>query len=195
MNKIWFTSDLHFSHNNILKFQPESRPFANVDDMNEAIIYNHNNVVDPDDTVYILGDVAFCNASQAIDLVNRMNGNKHLIVGNHDRKLIETKEFRQCFITVRDYRVVDVIHEKKKLKYVLFHFPIYEWERCHHHARHLHGHVHGHAMPGMIGKSYDVGLDSPHLDGTFLRPFDVDELEYLVEHKVVLKHGTMNNDK
>lgn len=190
MNKIWFSSDLHFDHGNILKFQPDSRPYANIDDMNESAIANHNAVVDPDDTVYILGDTAFCNAEKASRFLRRMNGKKHLIIGNHDRKLLKSKDFVQCFDLIRDYAVVDIKHNGKKLKYVLFHFPIYEWERCHHHARHLYGHVHGKHMPGMIGKSYDVGMDSPHLDGTFMRPFSVDEIEYILKDRPIIQHGS-----
>ena len=53
---IWFTSDLHFNHLNILKYEPKSRPFENVAEMNEALIKNWNDRVKPEDTVFVLGD-------------------------------------------------------------------------------------------------------------------------------------------
>jgi len=80
---IYFTSDLHLGHANVIRFQ--DRPFADVDEMNEALIANYNEVVGPDDTVYILGDVSNrCPGKQANEMIARLNGHKILIMGNHD---------------------------------------------------------------------------------------------------------------
>ena len=54
---IWFTSDLHLNHMNILKYEPISRPFDTVEEMNETLIGNWNACVKDDDTVFILGDL------------------------------------------------------------------------------------------------------------------------------------------
>jgi calcineurin-like phosphoesterase family protein len=78
---IYFTSDLHFWHANIIKFC--NRPFSSVEDMNEAMVRNWNAVVQPEDTVYCLGDVAM--AFRSIELYSqRLNGTKYLVPGNHD---------------------------------------------------------------------------------------------------------------
>ena len=53
---IWFTSDLHFNHKRIIEYEPTTRPFASVEEMNETLIKNWNSVVQPEDTVYVLGD-------------------------------------------------------------------------------------------------------------------------------------------
>ena len=55
-DRLFFTSDTHFNHTNILQYC--NRPFKIVDQMNETIITNWNNVVEPDDIVFHLGD--FC---------------------------------------------------------------------------------------------------------------------------------------
>lgn len=81
VSRIWFTSDHHFYHNNVIKYC--ARPFADVETMNEALVKNWNEVVGPDDVVYYLGD--FSMAFRAVELFSaRLNGIKKLIPGNHD---------------------------------------------------------------------------------------------------------------
>lgn len=78
----YFTSDIHFWHKNIIKFC--NRPFSSLEEMNETIISNYNSRVTPEDTCYFIGDIFFCHKYEAIDLLSKMNGNKILIIGNHD---------------------------------------------------------------------------------------------------------------
>jgi len=81
MSKIFFTSDTHFWHANIIKFC--QRPFADVNEMNEKMIANWNAVVGPDDIIYHLGD--FSMAARPVELyVPRLMGSIHLVMGNHD---------------------------------------------------------------------------------------------------------------
>src|SRR6266568_4000161 len=82
MTRFW-TADHHFGHANIIKFA--DRPFADVDDMNEALIYQWNETVSPEDTVMILGDLVMGHAEETLKLIPRLNGMKKLIAGNHDR--------------------------------------------------------------------------------------------------------------
>jgi calcineurin-like phosphoesterase family protein len=81
----WFTSDTHFFHENIIMYC--GRPFSCAEEMNEVLVDNWNSVVKPGDVVYHLGDVAM-GGKKAYDelgvLLNRLNGSKRLIVGNHD---------------------------------------------------------------------------------------------------------------
>lgn len=86
----WFTSDTHFSHKNIIKYC--DRPFADVHEMNEAIIDNWNSVVSADDTVFHLGDVAMGPIAESLPLVSRLNGYKILVCGNHDRPFMNRKD-------------------------------------------------------------------------------------------------------
>lgn len=79
--KIWFTSDHHFWHQNVIKYC--GRPFKDVQEMNEILIANWNSVVMPDDLVYYLGD--FSMAFRPVEIyTRRLNGTKILIAGNHD---------------------------------------------------------------------------------------------------------------
>ena len=80
---IFLTSDTHFGHARILELC--NRPFSSTEEMNEALITNYNKVVSPMDTVYHLGDVAMGKIAESLPLLNRMNGAKILVLGNHDR--------------------------------------------------------------------------------------------------------------
>lgn len=79
---MWFTSDLHLGHDNVIKYC--FRPFQNVTEMNEAIIENWNKLISPGELVYVLGDVSLAKPSIGIPLLYRLKGEKILIKGNHD---------------------------------------------------------------------------------------------------------------
>lgn len=83
-SNIFFTSDTHFSHENIIRFC--NRPFKNVDHMNEELIRRWNEKVGPDDIVYHLGDFAWGGSDVWNKILQRLNGHIHLIMGNHDEK-------------------------------------------------------------------------------------------------------------
>lgn len=88
----FFTSDTHFGHANIIKYC--DRPFKDVPHMNEILVQNWNDVVGPDDTVFHLGDVAMGKWEDWDKSLSRLNGHKHLIIGNHDRLFQETNQHR-----------------------------------------------------------------------------------------------------
>lgn len=79
---IFFTSDTHFGHKNIIKYC--KRPFESVEEMNEKLIKNWNSVVGPDDIVFHLGDFVFGGSKLWNDVLDRLNGKIYLIIGNHD---------------------------------------------------------------------------------------------------------------
>lgn len=80
---IFFTSDTHFGHKNIIKYA--DRPFKDVTHMNEMLVHYWNEVVHPEDTVYHLGDVALGPIRESLGYIHRLNGKKILVTGNHDR--------------------------------------------------------------------------------------------------------------
>ena len=79
---IWFWSDTHFWHKNIIRYS--ARPYPDIENMNEELIKSHNEVVGPNDIVIWGGDVGFASETKLNDIVRRCNGYKILIVGNHD---------------------------------------------------------------------------------------------------------------
>jgi calcineurin-like phosphoesterase family protein len=156
--RTFITSDLHFGHTNIMSFCPQARArFKNdVTYMNEQMVIEWNSMVQPEDLVYILGDVAFLPAQKAAEYMNRCNGTKILVEGNHDRKALKDPSFFKCFKEVHKY--LDINYNGTKC--VMFHYPIAEWDQMHRGAVHFHGHLHG-GVSGMEEfRARDMGMDA-----------------------------------
>lgn len=156
MSKIWFTSDTHFGHGNVIKYC--NRPYRTSDEMDRSLIDNWNSVVQPQDIVYHLGDVGFMQEPQLINILQRLNGNKILIMGNHDKVIKRSKAaFYKCFGSIHDY--YDLSHDGQK--YVLSHYPMLSWNGSGRGSIMLHGHSHGTTNYGHLktGKILDVGVD------------------------------------
>jgi len=169
----FFTSDQHYGHANILKYQP-NRGWANVEEMNEGLITNHNRVVGVGDTVYMLGDFGFLPQDQILWILTRLNGNKILLTGNHD------KGFNATFChNLLASGALKEVHRPGYLEvkingnfYVMNHYAQRVWNRSHYGTFHLYGHSHG-SLPS-LGKSVDVGVDSKDMaafTGDVLRPW------------------------
>lgn len=79
----FFTADLHLGHANIIRYC--DRPFADVAEMNDALVANWNDTVRPGDEVIVLGDFAMGRIAETLPLAERLNGRKILLAGNHDR--------------------------------------------------------------------------------------------------------------
>lgn len=105
MSKIWISSDHHFSHEKIIGYC--SRPYKNSKEMNYDMIKKHNFVVSPEDTVYFLGDFCFSHHPRDVEVIlNKMNGTKHLILGNHD-KISAFDYVESGFVSVHTSLIVD----------------------------------------------------------------------------------------
>lgn len=167
MSKLFFTADQHFFHQNIIRYC--NRPFTSVDEMHEAIITRHNEIVAPNDEVYFLGDVCMdvhkpknlpCSTMHILDILRHLNGRKHLIVGNHDPKPLMSFDIWK---SVNYYKEI----KRNGQKFILMHYPIESWNKRASGSIHLHGHCHGtlrsnaryvdhHTGPGL---RMDVGVD------------------------------------
>lgn len=150
---VWFSSDHHLWHKNIIKFC--NRPFESVQEMVDVIIQNHNRLVKPTDLVYFLGDFAWNTREDKLEiLLNKFNGKKHFIIGNHDRPpLFRSLASRQVLQSVND--VLGVSFGEQYIW--LSHYPHRSWNRSFHGSYHLFGHTHGTASP--FGLSFDAGVD------------------------------------
>lgn len=142
---IFFTSDFHLFHKNVIGF--DNRPFLDkngdpdVNKMHRTIIDNWNDVVGDNDIVFYLGDLVFGRPEWAKEVIFALKGKIHYIMGNHDDydEIVKYNKFE----TVYDY--VDLYikgTEEPNLHFVLFHYPIYQWNKAHHGAYQIHGHCH-----------------------------------------------------
>lgn len=156
---IYFTSDLHFYHDKIIRHT--HRPFRSVEEMNRALIKRWNDKISSDDEVYILGDVTMKGADLASAILYSLKGKKHLIRGNHDHFIDEPQFDRSIFASVQDYLEMTYLNQK----FVLFHYPIVEWNGSGKGVISLHGHQHNHKEYNVKNQQnkilrYDVGVDA-----------------------------------
>lgn len=178
MRRELFSSDLHFFHNRICELNP--RPWRS-DENTERLIDIWNSQVMPGDTLYHMGDFSFLSRSKfevLAELIQRLNGYKVFVRGNHDnkdlwKKLAQSSD--QRIIWIGDYKEI-LIGDTKA---VLCHYPMEVWNRSHHGTWHLHGHCHG-SLP-QRGKRLDVGIDN-HPEYRF---FTVDEIRAHMEQQAI----------
>lgn len=170
---IWFTSDQHYFHRNIIKYT--NRPYSSVEEMNEALIKAHNSVVSIDDTVWFLGDFGFAGKKELGLVLNRLNGRKNIVYGNHDKGL---KGLEGHFETCSNYK--EISYSKQKI--CLFHYAARVWNGSHNGSWFLFGHSHG-TLPSW-GRSVDVGVDNQEITDEY-RPVSFDELKKFMDKKEI----------
>jgi calcineurin-like phosphoesterase family protein len=172
MSEVFFCSDHHFGHNNIIKFTDKSgnkiRPFDSIEQMHETIIPNHNSVVGKNDIVYFLGDVTF--NKKYLPLLNEMNGEKYLVKGNHD-----------CFnaTTYLEY-FKDIYGVIKKYDFVLTHVPIHpsqldRWKL------NIHGHLHKDIV--LLDNVPDKRYYNVSMEAINCTPVSLDTIKQFVESR------------
>ena len=171
--KLFFSSDPHYGHNNILRFC--HRPFQDMKHMCESLINNWNSVVSNEDICFILGDVMWWESRHdAKRVLEKLNGKEiHIIPGNHDK--IKTFELLSERFIIHDSIVTVWIneHDKKGVNELfLCHFPMATWPHFEKASIHLFGHIHSGPLsenavdvPGQdlilkTGRCYDVGVDN-----------------------------------
>lgn len=157
---IWFTSDWHFNHDREFIWKP--RGFNSVEEMNETIVSRHNEVVKPDDMVYVLGDLMLGpDTEKGLELISRLNGRICFVRGNHDTDK-RVQEYLRSFIVCMG----DAYSMKQNgYHFYLSHYPTLtanlEKESLKQCTLNLFGHTHQttnfyNDMPFM----YHVGVDS-----------------------------------
>lgn len=177
---IYFTSDLHFGHRNVIRFC--NRPFADEKEMTEGLIKNWNDVVKPQDFVFSLGDFSWWTDRHGVKrLVNRLHGKKYFIPGNHCKEgmyeLVDDPDFHECsdvvVLFVRGQEGDPRFAETKVFEIVLCHFPLISYPHSEApNCFQFFGHIHskhdgpliefGYYLPIKPGKQMDVGVDRHH---------------------------------
>lgn len=141
MGKIYFTSDNHFGHERVIRF--DNRPFASVEEMDAEMIRRWNAKVGKGDLVYVLGDMIWKTRNDDTpSLIKSLNGQIILIKGNHDRFLHNAKA-KSALAGIKDYEDICVtLEDGTKKRCILSHYfiPMYNGHR--YQAIHLHGHSH-----------------------------------------------------
>jgi calcineurin-like phosphoesterase family protein len=161
--EIWFTSDTHFYHGNIIEYT--GRPFHDVWEMNESLISNWNERVRNEDIIFHLGDFAHCGSEKLKDLLERLKGRKYLILGNHDWRTFKTGH-SQRFEGIYQQMCIKIDGRRVYLN----HFPFLcftgTFKSFEESTFQLFGHVHS-------GPRNVKALDNPRLINLFPTQYDV----------------------
>jgi len=171
---LWFSSDLHFDHANLVTNRPDkpaSRPqFGSVQEMGEFIVNEHNKIVKPNDYWYCLGDVAM--AKHSVEWVKRMNGHRRLVMGNHDVHGHEL--YLECFEKIMAFREFDGM--------MFTHAPVAPWS--HRWTVNVHGHCHrarplfySAADPTIQGFSKALNYINLSMEHTGYRPVTLEQIK------------------
>ena len=187
MGKTFYIADLHFGHKNCLAY--DNREFPSIEEHDEYLISRWNSVVGIDDDVWILGDISWHNATKTLKIFNRLNGTKHLCIGNHDSRLLRNQDIRKLFIEIVDYKEIQLTD---KIGVVLSHYPIPCFNKHYYGWYHFYGHVHTsfewnmmkqvkYEMEALYDKPcnmYNVGCMVPYMNYT---PKTFEDIVMLVE--------------
>ncbi len=152
---IWVTSDLHFWHKNVMKFCSKTRPWDTLEDMHEGLISEWNSKVKPDDIIFHLGDFCFKGREATEAILERLNGRKAIVLGNHDKVLRNAIKSGshgiECIVDYLELRI-------NGTKVIMSHFPMSSWNQQGRGSVQLFGH--GHGSYGGVGRQIDVGYDN-----------------------------------
>lgn len=175
---IWFSSDWHAFHENIVrgcsKWDDKSacRDFDSLEEHNETLIENINSCAKANDVIYFNGDFSFGGKQNIYEFRKRIVcRNIHLILGNHDLHIRkntllvadndENIEARSLFSSVEDVAYRRIGHEN----FVLCHYAMRTWDRGHHGAIMLYGHSHG----SLADYSVNLPTSVNDRDGSFIK--------------------------
>lgn len=207
---IYFTSDTHYNHKNLIKSLSSwddkitCRDFKSLEEHNNTIIENINKVVDKDDTLYHLGDVSFGGVGVLHEFVGRVNcKNIHLILGNHDESIEESKSLQSLFKSVDHYKYLKINGQR----IILCHYAMRVWNKSHKGSWMLYGHSHGtlddrkpkfpdatwigDAYYIKNSKSMDVGIDTH----SKFRPWSLSEIKDIMDKRQILLNVDHHGDR
>ena len=183
----FFIADLHFGHKRVVEFTDAAgkklRQYDTVEDMEDAMVQLHNELVKPTDKVYMLGDIAF--NQRGLDKVKQMNGIKILIKGNHDQ--LKLNKYVEVFNDIRGCHVMNGL--------VFTHIPVHPQELGRFGCN-IHGHLHASKVMQYGGHQIDPRFLCVSAEHTDLKPIEFEDLvERIVEQggKIGMINGNGSN--
>jgi calcineurin-like phosphoesterase family protein len=172
--EIWFSADAHLGHDNIRRFC--NRPFSSVQEMDEELLKRINEVVQPQDDFYFLGDFAFADYNGIVNYRKAINcRNLFFIEGNHDQVIQRNRDLQRLF---RSYDIRKEIKIGNQI-IILDHYPGLTWNKAFHGSWQLFGHVHNNKVfdrPDLLNA--DCGVDARNF-----YPMNMDDVNKVMSNK------------
>lgn len=163
MNNVWFIADTHFAHHKILKHCGGRKEMLGIEEVwqhDDALVELWNSLIGKKDAVYIVGDFSFGNKIYTEKLLQRLHGEKHLILGNHDKSAQKLPNYF-CSIS----QIKEVIFKASVYPFLredfavqLCHYPMLTWNRKTYGTCMVHGHCHG-RIDDINAESTDLRID------------------------------------
>lgn len=198
MSNVWFSSDWHGGHTNIVKGTSkwedttQCRNFDTVEEHDTVLSDNINRIVKSNDHLYFLGDFSMGGRDMIYPFRKRINCNNiHFVGGNHDlhiRKNVILKTDTGYINAQSLFNSYDEILEKKigDTTFVMCHYPFRTWHKIGRGSIMLHGHCHGNIQDYIFEDNYlkqmDVGIDT-HPE---FRPYHIDEIRAIMRERVAM---------
>lgn len=156
----WFTSDEHYGHDNVIKYN--NRPFHCTMEMDSILISNHNNLVGKNDVTIHVGDFTLSkNLEYVFGIIKQLNGKHVFVEGSHD---VWMRKIDPMFVNQIYFRKFG-----KKARIAVCHYKMESWPCSHYDSLHVHGHHHGKYLPD--NRRMDVGVDTNNF-----KPYHLDEI-------------------
>jgi calcineurin-like phosphoesterase family protein len=176
---IFFVSDTHFGHKNVIGH--DERPFASIEEHDAILIENWNKTVGATDEVWHLGDFAFRNEQPIEFYTKKLNGRINLVRGNHDDK--GAWRHKDLFASTQEAAYIKRYGEK----FYLLHYSCRTWRASLRGSYHLFGHSHG-GLPS-LGRSMDMGVNVNNY-----RPVSLEEVVEFLKPRVFTAHHVGDDD-
>lgn len=176
---LYFTSDLHFGHSNIVKFTDRNKVTTS-EEHDNWLIDLWNKQVKKSDTVYVLGDISFAKFDRTAEIFSKLNGAIFVVKGNHDRRE-DLDKLKNLHLIQHWYEYKEIKHNSNSI--CLFHFAIACWHKQGHGSWHLYGHSHGNYQQD--GLCLDVGIDSAYNIFGEHRLFSYEDVQRIMQTKEV----------
>lgn len=174
MSETWLIADTHFGHEGVCRFLKSDgsklRPWDTAAEMDEALVKNWNELVKPNDRVYVLGDVVI--NKKHLPTIGRCNGRKVLIKGNHD--IFKLKDYIPYFDDIRG-ACVKKAGRNQNYQVVMTHVPVHpssvtRW------GINIHGHTHANKVMKLTNNGYSVEPDPVYVcvsvEQTYFKPLN-----------------------
>lgn len=187
VQKIWFTSDLHFGHRNVIRFC--ERPFSSVEEMDNTLIDNWNNTVGENDLIFDLGDFCFAQGNKWKKYIRSLKGKHVLILGNHDISKWPGSDVMSLFHMVRNQLELNIDGKHVYLNHYPFLCYAGTYRTPSNSVYELFGHVHSNGKSSngkdkdrlniLFPYQYDVGVDNNEY-----RPISWENIKSIIDMRI-----------
>lgn len=184
--KKFYISDLHFGDQRVFEKCGRGYCFKDLNDYADKIVKNWNDIVMSEDEVFILGDITGGYYAPALEFIKTLNGQKYLVVGNHDLSMLAEYKKAEPFISVQD----NLFIEDGDRKVHLSHYPLMDWVDCNRDGYLIYGHIHNKNLPQIKEYYRDKNAYNASCDVLGYMPKTLNEMIELKERN---KHETFIN--